>query len=246
MKSFSQFSEDLQVRKKLLAQRRLNQTSSFVQKGAELQQKGAQGRAQEQEKRAQDRAQEQERQSLKRELKREIVRDMRSEAYDKDVMGSSQIRRTGEGGRVGAERKKTPQEIRRTRAVGGGKTEPATPYKPRKDIGTQRQASTRVQQPEKERGSAALSPREAQRKAYLERKRREAGKEKPTSASELLRKKEAPKAAAPGYKPPKASGLTRKERLAQTKKGERLLRDIILQKTGKKSEKELRHKYTSK
>ena len=28
------------------------------------------------------------------------------EAYDKDVMGSSQIRRTGEGGRVGKDRRK--------------------------------------------------------------------------------------------------------------------------------------------
>jgi len=111
-----------------------------------------------------------------------------AEAYDKDVMGSSQIRRTGEGGRIGAERKKTAPERRRMKAAGGGKMEPAKEYKPRKDIGQQRQASTRVQQPEKERGSAALSAKEAQRKAYLERKRREAG-EKTKSASELLAKK---------------------------------------------------------
>ena len=76
-----------------------------------------------------------------------------AEAYDKDVMGSSQIRRTGEGGRVGAERKKTAPEKRRMKAVGGGKFEPAKDYKPRKDIGTQRKTETRVQQPEKERGS---------------------------------------------------------------------------------------------
>ena len=38
-----------------------------------------------------------------------------TEAYDKDVMGSSQIRKTGEGGRVGADRRKTDAEIRRTK-----------------------------------------------------------------------------------------------------------------------------------
>jgi len=57
------------------------------------------------------------------------------------------------GGRVRPERKKTAPEIRRMKAAGGGKTEPVE-YKPRKDIGQQRQASTRVQQPEQERGSA--------------------------------------------------------------------------------------------
>jgi len=166
------------------------------------------------------------------------------EAYDKDVMGSSQIRRTGEGGRIGADRKKTAPERRRMRAAGGGKMEPAKEYKPRKDIGTQRQTSTRVQQPEKERGSAALSAKEAQRKAYLERKRREAG-EKTKSASELLAKKKKA-TVSPDYKPQKASGKTTKERKALYKKGERVLRDLVLQSTGKKSEKELKNKFTSK
>ena len=104
-----------------------------------------------------------------------------AEAYDKDVMGSSQIRRQGEGGRVGAERKKTTPERRRVKAVGGGKTEPVQ-YKDRKDIGTQKPRSAREQQPEKERGSAALSAKEAQRKAYLERKRREAGENTKTAS----------------------------------------------------------------
>ena len=46
-------------------------------------------------------------------------------------------------------------------------------YKDSKDIGTQRQASTRVQQPTQARGSAdALSAKEAQRKA-IERERQE-------------------------------------------------------------------------
>jgi len=147
-----------------------------------------------------------------------------AEAYDKDVMGSSQIRRTGEGGRIGAERKKTAPERRRMKAVGGGKMEPAKEYKPRKDIGTQRAASTRVQQPERERGSAALSAKEAQRKAYLERKRREAG-EKTKSASELLSKKKKA-TVSPDYKPQKASGYSRDERRKIKRAGQRLMRDV--------------------
>ncbi len=47
-----------------------------------------------------------------------------AEAYDKDVMGSSQIRRQGEGGRIGAMRKKTEPEKRRMKAAGGGKMSP--------------------------------------------------------------------------------------------------------------------------
>ena len=47
------------------------------------------------------------------------------EAYDPEVQGRSQIRKQGQGGRVGAERKKSEPEKRRVRAAGGGKTEPA-------------------------------------------------------------------------------------------------------------------------
>jgi hypothetical protein len=168
-----------------------------------------------------------------------------NEAYDKDVIGSSQIIKTGKGGRIDPRtRKKSTPEKRRVKAVGGGKTEPVE-YKDRKDIGTQRPRSTREQQPTKERGSAALSPKEAQRKAYLERKAKESGT-KTKTASELLRTKAAPAAAAPGYKPKKASGLSTQERKALYKKGERTLRDLVLQSTGKKSEKELKNKFTSK
>ena len=85
--------------------------------------------------------------------------------YDRDQPSDVELK----VGKIGKERKKTAPERRRTKAVGGGKTAPAKAYKPRKDIGQQRQASTRVQQPQKERGSAALSPKEAQRKAYKER-----------------------------------------------------------------------------
>ena len=91
------------------------------------------------------------------------------EAYDPEVQGRSQIRTQGQGGRVGAERKKSDPEKRRVKAVGGGKTAPAKDYKDRKDIGTQRQRSEREQQPTRERGSAKLSPREQQKKARAER-----------------------------------------------------------------------------
>ena len=47
------------------------------------------------------------------------------EVYDKDVMGSSQIRKSGEGGRLYPSKKKTPAEKRRVKAIGGGKTAPA-------------------------------------------------------------------------------------------------------------------------
>jgi hypothetical protein len=129
-----------------------------------------------------------------------------AEVYDAEVMGRSQIKKQGEGGRVGSTRKKSQAEIRRTRAVGGGKTEPISPYKDRKDIGSQRQRSEREQAPEKERGSAALSPKEQQRKAYLERKAREGkspvtSKEKEKEASKLLTKKKEEKPTSPDYKP---------------------------------------------
>ena len=55
------------------------------------------------------------------------------------------------GEKIGRERKKTEPEKRRTKAVGGGKTQPAKPYKPRTDIGTQRPQSTEYNnQPVKE------------------------------------------------------------------------------------------------
>jgi len=54
--------------------------------------------------------------------------------------GGVSITKTGAGGRIGRERKKTAPEIRRTKAVGGGKTEPVQ-YKTRKDVGQQRGSS---------------------------------------------------------------------------------------------------------
>jgi len=176
-----------------------------------------------------------------------------AEAYDKDVMGSSQIRRQGEGGRVGAMRKKTEPEKRRMKAAGGGKMVPAKDYKPRSDIGSQKKTSDKVQQPTKERGSAGLSLRDQQRKAAMERRAARSGgsstptsaKDKEKAASKLLAKKSA-KQVNPNYKPQKASGKTAAERKALTKKGERTLRDIQLKNLGKKSEKELKNPITQK
>ena len=170
-----------------------------------------------------------------------------TEVYDKDIQGRSSIRRQQAGGRIEPERKKTEPEKRRVKAIGGGKTAPAKPYKPRKDIGQDRpeqRASARQQQPEKTRGSASLSPKEAQKKAYKERKAREAGA-KTKSADELLAKKKK-QTTDPNYKPRKASGYTEKERKALYKKGERTLRDIRLKNLGKTKESELKHKVTSK
>ena len=166
-----------------------------------------------------------------------------TEAYDPELKGQAS-RAPGEGGRIRASRKKREVEKKRTKAVGGGKTAPAKPYKPRKDIGTQRPRSQREQQPEKERGSAALSAKEAQKKAYLERKAREKGA-KTKTASELLTKKTKPKTD-PNYKPAKASGLTRYKRVHLKRKGERVLKDIQLKNLGKKSERELKHAITTK
>ena len=97
-------------------------------------------------------------------------------------------------------------------------------YKARKDIGQQRKAETRVQQPTKERGSAALDPRAAQRKAAMERKARKAGAKTPT-ASQLLTKKKKQKVH-PDYKPQKASGFTRDERRKIKRAGQRLVKDM--------------------
>ena len=116
-------------------------------------------------------------------------------------------------------------------------------YKDRKDIGKQRPRSEREQQPTRERGSAALSPKEAQKKAYLERKAREKGA-KTKTASELLSKKTT--SVDPNYKPVKASGLTKAEQQSLKRKGEKKLRDLVLQSTGKKKESELKHPITHK
>ena len=147
-------------------------------------------------------------------------------------------------GRLGKKRKKSDAEKKRVKAVGGGKTAPAKDYKDRKDIGTNKPKSRTQQQPTRERGTAALSPREAQRKAAMERRAAKSGA-KTKTADELLAKKKK-QTVDPKYKPAKSSGYTRPERKALYRKGERALRDIRLKNLGKTSEKELKHKVTSK
>ena len=166
-----------------------------------------------------------------------------TEAYDKDLEGQAS-RAPGEGGRIRASRKKRDLDKTRTKAVGGGKTAPVKDYKPRKDIGTNKPRSRTQQQPEKPRGSAALSPREAQKKAAMERRAAKSGV-KTKTASELLAKT-AKKTVDPKYKPQKASGMTQSEREALTKRGEKKLRDIRLQTTGKTKESELKYPITKK
>ena len=186
-----------------------------------------------------------------------------TEAYDAAFMSGAQIRSAGEGGRVGTLRKKSEPEIRKTSQPKAGGERKPTEYKPRKDIGTQRQASTRVQEPEQERGSAdvkakAAAAAKAERIAAA-RKRAAAkssgetpssakpkAKEVAQQASKLLSKKKVAKPVSPDYKPAKASGLSPQERNKQTRKGEATLRDLVLQSTGKKSEKELKNRYTSR
>ena len=158
-------------------------------------------------------------------------REFITEVYDPDVVGKSQIRKQGEGGRVGRMRKQSEPEKRRMKAVGGGKMVPAKTYKARKDIGTQRKTSDRQQQPTQARGSAALSPREQQAKARRERMAARSGatKVKPKdlkkSADKLLATKKK-KTVDPKYKPQKASGYTRDERHRLRNAARRVVKDI--------------------
>ena len=158
-------------------------------------------------------------------------REFITEVYDPDVVGKAQIRKQGEGGRVGRMRKKTEPEKRRMKAVGGGKMVPAKTYKDRKDIGTQRKTSDRQQQPTQARGSAALSPREQQAKARRERMAARGGATKVKSkdlkkqADKLLATKKK-KTADPNYKPQKASGMTRDERHRLRNAARSLMRDM--------------------
>ena len=165
-----------------------------------------------------------------------------AEAYDKELEGQAS-RAPGEGGRIRASRKKRDIDKTRVKAAGGGKTAPAADYKPRTDIGSNKPRSRSQQQPEKERGSAALSPREAQRKAALERRAAKSGV-KTKTADELLSTKK--KSVDPKYKETKTSGLTQKERQSLTRRGEKKLRDLRLQSTGKSKESELKHAITHK
>ena len=171
-------------------------------------------------------------------------REFIKEVYDPDVVGKSQIRKQGEGGRVGRMRKKTEPEKRRMKAVGGGKMVPAKTYKDRKDIGTQRKTSDRQQQPTQERGSARekqmAAARAERKRAAQQRAASKAGKvtklpsqatSKPKTkalkkqADKLLATKKK-KTADPNYKPQKASGMTRDERHRLRNAARRLMKDM--------------------
>ena len=192
--------------------------------------------------------------------------------YDPEIQGRSQIRQTGEGGRKQpkkdtADRRK-PGQKQRMKAAGGGKMVPAGSYKDRKDIGATKARSEREQQPTQERGSAALSAREQQRKAYQERKARERGgartpitaKSKEKAASELLKtKKEAPKSEGPKkerktYQHADGGGMTRKERdsarnkktQADKKSAKSSMRDEFIKKHGRKPNKKEAIQMTAK
>ena len=92
------------------------------------------------------------------------------EVHDQEGLGSGVGLSHRGGSKIGADRKLTAPEKKRVKAVGKGKTAPAKDYKTRKDAGEQRPKGTssgREQQPTKERGSAALSAKAAQRKAYF-------------------------------------------------------------------------------
>lgn len=140
-------------------------------------------------------------------------REFCKEAYDADLMRSSTIRKGGEGGRIGRERRQDPQQTRRVKAVGGGKTEPVV-QKSRKDIGKDRpnaKVTARQEQPQQERGSAdvkakaAAAAKEERRKAALARRAAKSGgggaKKSTTSSQDLenqadkllAKKKEEPK-----------------------------------------------------
>ena len=161
-------------------------------------------------------------------------------AYDKDIAARgfqmSGSARPGGEGRLSPKRtkdtqgniKSTAKQQKRMKAAGGGKMVPAKKYKLRKDAGKpnpRRSPAGREQQPTKERGTAGLSPREQQRKAAMERRAAKSGA-KPKTADELLAKKAKAKVD-PNYKPQKASGMTRAERMSVVRKGETKLRNIM-------------------
>jgi len=142
------------------------------------------------------------------------------EAYDASFMSGAQIIKTGEGGRIGQDRRKTAPERRRVKAAGGGKTVPAKPYKTRKDAGQQKGSSAAAPgRPARStelkpgtagtQGSAAMTAKERQRKAFLERKARESGKEQPKTASQALSQA---KPASEKKPKPAPTGKTRAER----------------------------------
>lgn len=169
-----------------------------------------------------------------------------AEAYDADLIKSASIRKTGEGGRVGAERKKTAPEMRRMKQAKAGETRQPSAYKPRTDIGKQRGSQTA--EPTQERGSAAsaqLAAAKAERKkAALARLAAKKGGEASTpaakskpKASELsaqarkLTAKKAPQVdKRPADQPKRAVvGMSRAQRKDITRRGHRFAQELARQ-----------------
>ncbi len=152
-----------------------------------------------------------------------------SELKDREGLGHGTGMSHRGGDKIGTDKKKSPAEKKRVKAIGGGKTAPAKDYKPRKDIGVQKKKSDYQQQPEKKRGSARLSLKDQQKKARAERMKANAGGkgrgDLQKAADKLLAKKKK-KTVDPKYKPQKASGYTAHERKKISRAGERLVKDI--------------------
>ena len=185
-----------------------------------------------------------------------------TEAYDADVMGSSQIRKTGPGGRVGSDRRLSDPETKRKKRIGGGKTVPAKRYKDREDIGTQRTSSERQEQPTQERGSSSVAKSyadkvKAERRAAARKRAAEKASGKTTSSTTKPKESDLVKAGSKLLSKKKASPerekqvkmtrgeYTRAEKRRIKREGRRKLRDLVLKSTGKTKESELKHKYTS-
>lgn len=173
------------------------------------------------------------------------------DTYDAEFRSGAQVIRTGEGGRTGRLRRKTASEIRRTKRIGGGQTAPVV-QKPRKDIGKKRESS--IEAPQQERGSkevaqsyaekvkaerrAAAKARAAAKKGGAAPAAKPKAKDVEKQATELLKKKKAPK---PTVEPKDSrfsssrkpedhmikGKYTRAEKKKLVRAGKRLHRDIV-------------------
>lgn len=181
-----------------------------------------------------------------------------TEVYDPEIQGRSQIKQTGADGRKEPKRdtasRRRPGVKPRVKATGGGQSASVGEYKTRKDVGKTQARSDRESQPTKARDDAnvkqsyadkvkaerkkAAQARAAARKSGGEvKKDTTSSKDAEKTASKLLKKKET-KSVDPGYKPAKASGMTRKERMSVTRKGETMLRGIMKKQETDKYKKE--------
>ena len=170
-----------------------------------------------------------------------------TEVYDPEIQGRSQIKQTGADGRKEPKRdtasRRRPGVKPRVKATGGGQSASVGEYKTRKDVGKTQARSDRESQPEKarddksvkqsyadkvkaERKKAAQARAAARKSGGEVKKDTTSSKDAEKTASNLLKKKET-KTVDPGYKPAKASGMTRAERMKVTRKGETMLRGIM-------------------